>query len=189
MTDDLDAVRKAAFARLSEGASRPDSPWRQMALATVAAGGQPRVRTLVLRGFDPAALTLELHTDKRSAKFSELQANPRASLHGWNPASGEQLRIEATVSLHTGDALAHGAWAKLRPASRDTYRVSLAPGRMIAHPGEAVAGLDDAQAFAAFAVLVLSIELLEYLLIDANLHRRARFTWEAGVPAPMWLVP
>lgn len=189
MTDTLEAALAAAFACLSEGASRPDSPWRHVALATVAAGGQPRIRTLVLRAFDAEARTLALHTDVRSAKFGELQANQSAAVHGWNPASGEQLRIEGAAALHVGDPVAHEAWAALRPATRDTYRVSPGPGTVIAEPGDASARLSDAEAFAVFSVLVLSIEQLEYLLIRASGHRRARFTWAQGALAPMWLVP
>jgi len=189
MTDTLEAALVAAFACLSEGASRPDSPWRHVALGTVAAGGHPRIRTLVLRAFDAEARTLALHTDVRSAKFGEIHATPRASVHGWNPASGEQLRIEGAATLHVGDTVAHEAWAALRPATRDTYRVTPGPGSAIADPGDASARLSDAEAFAVFAVLVLSIEQLEYLLIRASGHRRARFTWAQGALAPMWLVP
>ena len=60
-------------ARQREGRS-PMSRWLQ--LASVSEDGSPRVRTLVFRGwFDND--TLELLTDQRSAKVSELQHDPR----------------------------------------------------------------------------------------------------------------
>jgi hypothetical protein len=189
MTDDLDAVLAAAFACLSEGASRPDSPWRHMALGTVAESGQPRIRTLVLRAFDAGARTLDLHTDRRSAKFREVQANPLACAHVWNAASGEQLRLEGSISMHAGDAVAQSAWDVLRPASKNTYSALPGPGWIIDDPDEAWPVLSDASAFTVFVVLRFSIKQLEYLLIRESVHRRARFTWEAGVSAPMWLAP
>jgi hypothetical protein len=189
LPDDLALVRDCAFRALGEGASDPASVWRNMALGTVGAIGQPRIRTVVLRAFDPKARTLEIHTDARSAKMSELASNPRAALHGWNQASGEQLRIEGPVFVHAGDAVARESWAVLRPASRDTYRVLPGPGSRIGAPAEGSPAQDDDAAFAVFVVLRLRIERLDYLRIAHGGHRRACFDWSVEPPASMWLVP
>jgi hypothetical protein len=179
----------AAFGALAEGAATPGSAWRHVSLGTVAADGQPRIRTLVLRAFDAGARTLDLHTDRRSAKFAELQASPLACVHVWNAASGEQLRLEGNIAMHAGDAVAQGAWSLLRPASQNTYRAMPGPGCVIDEPGESLPALDDAAAFACFVVLRFSIKQLEYLLIRESVHRRARFTWESGLLTPIWLAP
>ncbi len=189
MIDELALVRERAFMALAEGAADPGSGWRNMALGTVAAGGQPRIRTIVLRAFDPSARRLEIHTDSRSAKLSDLASNPLAALHGWNTASGEQLRVEGKVAAHAGDAVASVAWERLRAASRDTYRVLPGPGCTIAAPAAAAPALDDAAAFAVFVVLRLCIERLDYLRIAHGGHRRARFDWSVEPAASMWLVP
>ena len=63
-------------ARQREGRA-PQARWLQ--LASVAADGSPRVRTLVFRGW-AAAATLDLLTDGRSAKAAELQREPRVEL-------------------------------------------------------------------------------------------------------------
>jgi hypothetical protein len=144
---------------------------------------------LVLRAFDAAARTLDLHTDRRSAKVGELQASPLACVHAWNSATGEQLRLEGSISMHAGDAVAKAAWALLRPASQHTYRAMPGPGCVIGDPAEARPALDDAAAFAVFAVLRFSIKQLEYLLIRESLHRRARFTWDSDTLTPIWLAP
>ena len=185
----LDEVLGTAFARLAEGASDPGSGWRHVSLATVAADVQPRVRTLVLRAFDAEARTLDLHTDARSGKVAEVQRHPRVALHAWNASCSEQIRVQGTMALHTGDEVARRAWSGLRPSTRETYRVTAAPGSVIGDPAEAVAGLDDESAFGVFMVLRLHIGEMEYLLIDQSGHRRARFTWAAGRLASMWLVP
>jgi len=189
MTQALNDVLRAAFGALGEGAAEPGSPWRHVSLGTVAAGGQPRVRTLVLRAFDPHGLTLDLHTDRRSAKFAELQASPLAGLHAWNASSSEQLRLEGSIAMHAGDSVARAAWSALRPASRSTYRAMPGPGCVIGDPDEAGQTLDDTAAFAEFVVLRFSIKQLEYLLIRQSVHRRALFTWEAGGCTPIWLAP
>lgn len=189
MTQTLNDVLGAAFGALAEGAARPGSAWRHVSLGTVAADGKPRVRTLVLRAFDAGAPTLDLHTDRRSAKVAELAAVPLACVHAWNAATGEQLRLEGSIAMHAGDAVAQGAWAALRPASHDTYRVMPGPGCVMSDPGEAGPALDDAAAFGVFVVLRFSIKQLEYLLIRESLHRRARFTWDSGTFTPIWLAP
>ena len=63
-------------ARQREGRN-PQARWLQ--LATVAADGSPRLRTLVFRGWAGPA-QLDLLTDGRSAKRAELQAEPRVEL-------------------------------------------------------------------------------------------------------------
>jgi hypothetical protein len=185
----LDDVHRTAFGRLAEGAGDPGSGWRHVALGTIGEGGQPRVRTLVLRAFDPQARTLDLHSDRRSAKAAELRRQPRAAVHVWHAPTSEQIRLQGHVSVHAADAVARQAWSALRPASRDTYRVTPGPGTVIGDPGEAMPGAGDDSAFAAFMVLRLHIGEMEYLLIDQSGHRRARFTWAEGRLASMWLVP
>jgi len=189
MTQSLSDVLDAAFGALAEGAAGPGSQWRHVSLGTVTADGQPRIRTLVLRAFDADARTLDLHTDRRSAKVAELQAVPRASVHAWNAATGEQLRLEGSIAMHTGDVEAQSAWAALRPASQNTYRAIPGPGCVIDDPAEASQTLDDADAFAGFVVLRFSIKQLEYLLIRESVHLRARFTWESDALTPIWLAP
>ncbi len=182
-------VQDRAFVILSEGASDPHSAWRNVALATVAASGAPRIRTLVLRSFDPVTRSLALHTDSRSGKFSELLANPRAALHAWNPATAEQLRVEGVVTVHQNDSVTAAAWQKLGFRTRDTYRVTQPPGFTVSSPEEPEHTLTDDQALTHFAVLALDVARLEYLLIAESGHRRAVFTWADGLAKGMWLVP
>ncbi|MEB3171998.1 MAG: pyridoxamine 5'-phosphate oxidase family protein, partial [Synechococcaceae cyanobacterium] len=63
-------------AREREGRS-PQARWLQ--LATVAADGTPRVRTLVFRGWAGAS-QFDLLTDGRSAKAADLRAQPALEL-------------------------------------------------------------------------------------------------------------
>jgi pyridoxamine 5'-phosphate oxidase len=80
-------------AREREGRS-PLARWLQ--LATLAADGTPRVRTLVFRGWGgPAAL--DLLTDGRSAKAAELRAQPALELCWLLPRARCQFRLRGVV--------------------------------------------------------------------------------------------
>ncbi len=186
MDRDLEAVLAEAFALLAEGAEDPGSAWRNMTLATVDAALAPQARTVVLRGLDRAARVLEVHTDRRSAKFDQVQRHPRVALHGWDAARAVQLRANGIAVLHVADETSRAAWARLRPQSRATYAVDPGPGHPLARPGEAGTGAD---AEAVFCVMHIRLDALEFLHLGQGSHRRARFIWSGGVCSPMWLVP
>ncbi len=180
------------MAYLQQGATKPGSPWRHLALASAGLDGAPQVRTVVLRAFDVSldsgARRLDVHTDTRSSKHAELTANPLAALHGWDSASHIQLRLAGRVTLHNRDVVTARAWADLRPASRATYRVRPGPGTRLERP-ESVTEGDEEDAYACFCVVRLQLALLEYLHLGQTSHRRARFQWEHGAMTAMWLVP
>jgi PPOX class probable FMN-dependent enzyme len=76
-------------ARQREGRS-PQARWLQ--LATLGSDGAPRVRTLVFRGWAGPA-ELDLLTDSRSGKASELIAQPRLELCWLLPKARSQFRL------------------------------------------------------------------------------------------------
>jgi pyridoxamine 5'-phosphate oxidase len=183
--DDLPATRQHAFALLARGVADRRSAFHTPTLATIGLDGRPRLRTLVLRAFDPASRTLRLHTDARAAKAAELAANPAAALHAYDPGAQVQLRLSGLATLHHGDALADAAWASSREFSRMCYAIEPAPGTPAAAPPPAPR---DAEAGRAqFAVIALRFDTLEWLWLDATGHRRAHFTFEPE--AATWLVP
>ena len=102
-------------ARQREGRS-PQARWLQ--LATLGRDGAPRVRTLVFRGWGGPA-QLDLLTDARSSKSSELQAEPRVELCWLLPKARSQFRLR-------GQRLAMGPDADL--AARQQHWDQLHPG-------------------------------------------------------------
>ncbi|WP_353210780.1 pyridoxamine 5'-phosphate oxidase family protein [Rhodovarius sp.] len=183
---DLEAAREAAFALLARGAVDRRSPIHTPNLATIGADGAPRLRTLVLRSFDPASRSLRLHTDRRSEKASEIIADPRVSLHGYDPEQRIQLRLQCLASLHCDDAVAEAGWNASRDFSRMCYAITPGPGHPAAAPPpaptDAVSGREN------FAVIQLIFNEMEWLWLAADGHRRARFTW-GQQPIATWLVP
>ncbi|PRB84511.1 pyridoxamine 5'-phosphate oxidase [Pseudomonas sp. MYb185] len=66
-----------------------------MMLASVDAEGQPHLRTLLLKGFDPRGFVF--FTNYQSAKGEQLLAHPLAAMTFWWPDLERQVRIEGRV--------------------------------------------------------------------------------------------
>jgi pyridoxamine 5'-phosphate oxidase len=74
-----------------------------VALATADLAGRPAVRMVLLRGVDERGFVF--HTNFKSRKGQELDANPHAALCFYWPTLDEQIRIEGTVErLSAGES-------------------------------------------------------------------------------------
>ncbi|MEO0960732.1 MAG: pyridoxamine 5'-phosphate oxidase family protein, partial [Pseudomonadota bacterium] len=73
--DDLDAVVEAAWKRLERGAADKRSAFNTLQLATIGPQGWPEQRTVVLRRVETAERRVTFHTDRRSAKAAEIEAD------------------------------------------------------------------------------------------------------------------
>ena len=184
----LEDTLAEAFRLLSRGVADRRSAFHTPTLATIGAGGAPNLRTVVLRAFDPAARTLRIPTDRRSAKAGEIAADARAMIHGYDAGAQVQLRIAGDAVLHLDDAVADAAWAASREMSRMTYATPHAPGTPLPAPPEAPR--DSAGARPNFAALMLRITMLDCLTLTHAGHRRAHFAWDAdGALASGWRAP
>lgn len=190
---DLDAALAEAFALLRGAVSDRRSPFHTPTLATIGLDGRPRLRTVVLRHAeaDAGGLAMRFHTDRRSAKFAELQRDPRAALHGYDAARKIQLRLEGRISLHTDDAVADAAWAASRPDSLACYGVEPGPGvRLPAPDGYAMPERGGETGRDNFAAAAFHAEQLEWLYLAHEGHRRAAFDLSPHAPARRcWLTP
>jgi hypothetical protein len=90
--DDLDEVLAEAFRLLARGVAERRSAFRTPTVATVGSDGAPRIPTVVLRRFEPAARRLTLHTDRRAAKLVDIAHQPSVALHVYDARAGRQTR-------------------------------------------------------------------------------------------------
>ncbi len=189
--DDLPGSLAEAWALLVRGVADRRHPFHTLQVATIGLDGAPTVRTVVLRGVEPARRVVRFHTDRRSRKARELAADPRIALHAYHPAAKIQLRLSGRAALHRDDPVAAAAWAATRPFSRACYRVALPPGTVAESPYAALAeaGAGDEAGREAFLAVTVSVERLEFLFLAARGHRRALFDWSGGALAASWLVP
>ncbi len=148
--------------------------------ATVSPSGRPEVRTVVLRGLDPAGCPY-FASDARSRKFASLAAAPWLELCLWDAAAGEQWRLAGRAALHAVDGLALAVWGALSPEGRSLF-FSPTPGEPLpdepGRPAPAAAGGAAASSPpASFAVVRTVCVRAERLVLGPPLRRRS---WALG---------
>ena len=166
-------------ARQREGRA-PQARWLQ--LASVAADGTPRVRTLVFRGWGgPAAL--DLLSDGRSAKPAELARQPAVELCWLLPRARCQFRLRGrclSLPQQQEQRQRQHHWQALSGAGRALW--SWPP------PGEP---LDQRASFPPFLppeaplpahllLLRIALDQVELLELGDHPHRRRRWRQSSG---------
>jgi pyridoxamine 5'-phosphate oxidase len=166
-------------ARQREGRS-PAARWLQ--LATVAADGTPRVRTLVFRGW-AGSTALDLLTDGRSAKPTELARQPAVELCWLLPRARSQFRLRGKVlalplELERSEQQRH--WRSLTPGGRALWGWP-SPGAPLEADAPFPAELsDDVPMPEHFRLLRIALEQVELLELRDHPHRRRRWRRRSG---------
>jgi hypothetical protein len=161
-------------------------------LSTIDTSGStawPQARVIVLRACNIAQQTLELHTDRRSAKLDQLAANPHASLTFYRSKSRLQVRVRGKIAIDQDTALARQRWVALGPQGHTLYRAAATPGTEIVSPEAAGELVDDETGFAHFAVLSMKVMHLEWLELSRPYHRRGVIDYTQAEPGARWLAP
>lgn len=159
---------------------------RFLQLATVDHKGRPRNRTVVFRGFHPATHQLQLITNHRSEKISQLQLNPWAELCWYFPKSRDQFRLSGTMDLkldHTDQVedqdLRCQIWQQLSDNSKQQFYWP-APGQPRspeqAEPRQ-VLPYDPPE---SFCVLLLTVVGVDHLRLKGHPHDRHRYDFIDG---------
>ena len=180
-------VREEALRHLAHAASDTSSPFRTVSVATIGHDGTPQVRTMMFRGFDPDAMTLDLYTDYRSTKVRGLEKSPDIQILMYDPNSQTQMRVSGTAELHCEDDVASVLWSNLPEYGRGDYLSRQPPGEQIAHPGDSWE--DKTLGGRNFTVLRVSILSIDWLHLSGQGHRRALLTWDDGSFSARWLTP
>lgn len=179
---DLAGILARVKSLLDRAETDPSSSARLLPMATSDSTGQPDLRTLVLRGWDARAMTLDVHTDANSSKVTQLRANPRAVFLIWDAPTQQQFRIKTDVEIRVGAAVADH-WARVPISSRKGYGVVPSPGQPITE-SLAYDRPADPDCFAVVRCVATEIEALQI----GPPHRRARFVKSDGW-AGQWLAP
>ncbi|WP_353229223.1 pyridoxamine 5'-phosphate oxidase family protein [Novosphingobium sp.] len=156
--------------------------------APVVVTGDGDARIMVLRGVDDDGGVLRFHTDQRSPKVAQIDADARLTVLAYEPQDRVQLRLTGAARVDRDGTMANAAWAAASPLARRVYLVESAPGAVLAQPGstlpaalqtrrptlaESEAGRDN------FAVIVMRIEVIDWLQLGHEGGRRARFVRDA----------
>jgi pyridoxamine 5'-phosphate oxidase len=187
--DDLERVLPRALDLLAAGARERRSGFHTGQLGTLCLDGGPMVRTVVLRDFDGGSWRARVHTDRRSPKVAEIAREPRVALHFYDPALAVQLRLQGQARVETEGPAADTAWAATRAFSRVCYRLDPAPGDAVSAPELGFPrrdASDPEDGRAAFAIVTIEVEAIDWLWLNHAGHRRARFGRDGRMG---WLVP
>lgn len=167
---DPPAVLRPVWDALGAATSRR-TPFTLGALATVAPGGSPCVRSVILRDWDPDRGVLGFATDERSAKVRDLLADPRVALVLWDDGAQVQVRLEGRATVVADPAERRRRWEGLGERTRRGYATVPAPGDPV--DGDRT-GLDDDEAawFGRFAWVEVAVDRVDRLDLSAEPHDR-----------------
>lgn len=192
---DLNSILDSAWHLMFESAELRGAGFRIAQLATIGTTGAPRLRTVVVRGVSQPQRTVRIHTDIRSSKVAEIEAQSAVSLVSYNRNDGQQIRLEGHAVAHHQNDTAREAWLGSRPQSRVCYRTAFAPGAALSQPGDADATVtmrgpaDDDIGFEQFCAVLITVRRLDWLDLAASGHRRAAFDWTGDAWRGGWIAP
>jgi hypothetical protein len=173
----LSSLFETVWGHLARGVADRKHPARHLTLATLGPEG-PELRTLVLRGADRAAATLELHTDAASRKAEQITADPRVALHVWMPKPRLQLRIRALAEIAPGDP---AVFDRLPPEAQVNYG-GPPPGTPL--DGPAHPGTGDPARFARILCRLTDLDILHLGEPHIRALYRAADGWQG-----QWIAP
>jgi len=188
----LDAVLAHAWSLLERGAADASSGMHYPVFATRGLDDLPNARTVLLWRADPAHRTLYFHTDARSPKHAELKRLPWSLLVFYDPRAETQLRIHASIHMHSDEELTRRAWDDLPAEVRRVFATAEPPGHASSGPmpTPAPAGSAAETAYRNFVLLEAKVAHLDWLHFAHTGHRRAAFTWTAAEELQStWLYP
>lgn len=194
MTETLEPILDEIQNHLFQGASRRRSPMHTPVVGT--ADGDLRV--MVLREFDLANRTLRFHTDVRSPKVAAIQDNPGMTVLFYDPEAKVQIRASGTGRVENISPIVDAAWQQATSFAKRCYLAQSAPSGSSDVPvsglPEWVEGITPTEAQVApgranFAVVLVQVQVFDWLHLANTGHRRARFEFSKEGTRSNWLVP
>ena len=189
MESALDTVKAEIVRLLGKAARDRHSPMHTPVVATADADA----RIMVLREFDEKHWTLRFHTDARAPKTKILRESDRVGVLFFDKDQKVQIRCRGRARIEAMSDRAQAAWEESDAYARRCY-LGAAPGEIRDAPSS---GLPDwaegerpteeqlAPARANFAVLIVSLESVDWYHLSNRGHRRAIFAGGQG----RWLTP
>ena len=170
---------------LTMAAQDPGHPFRYATLATIGLEQVPRLRTVVLRAFDPQTFRLTFYTDSRSKKMLHIKENNKVSLLMYRGDELLQLRLEGLAVREREEQVLRKHWQSVEGPAQKDYTTHRAPGTEIRNP-DLVEYLDDEDYFSVVHIHPFKVE---YLRLKRPNHIRVQFSKEKKDWRSDFLVP
>ena len=189
---DLKKSLTFVFSNLEKGVTERGHHFHLLVLGTIDKDNKPQNRNVVLRKVDMAKSLIRFHTDIRSNKIIDIKNNNFISLLGYDKAHKLQIRLMAKAIIEESKEELSDVWSKMYPMSRECYRVTEAPGKVVASREEVLfedEGDDKLNGFENFVIINCHIISIETLFLHSSGHIRAKYIYENGIFNGEWLVP
>jgi pyridoxamine 5'-phosphate oxidase len=189
---DLEQVLSTVWTCLREGAAAGRSPYSIAQLATVGMDGKAKVRYVVLRRASEETSEISFHTDVRSTKIAEINANPNVSLVAADLENNIQIRLDGKAFIITDGPVKRAAWDASRDHSLVLFRNPLVPGTPIEQPSDgqpANQPTDRDDGYENFCVVVISVIHMDWLDLSTDGHERASLVRKGPDWYGSWVAP
>ncbi|MDY6972769.1 MAG: pyridoxamine 5'-phosphate oxidase family protein [Thermodesulfobacteriota bacterium] len=193
----LDRVLNEVWTMLKRGSTHFNDPFHWPVLGTTGEDACS-LRTVILRQLILPERIIVCHTDARAPKAKEIHNSSRVSWLFYHPKKKVQLRIAGRAELHTDDQFADDQWAASRITSRLDYCAAEAPGTPVNKPTSGLPDfllnkiptlLESKVGRKNFMSVACRIDSIDWLVLRAIGHRRARFVWNRDILNSTWLIP
>ena len=172
------------------GASPNRSAFTIWQLATLGLDGAPQLRSIVLREADESTGKLAFHTDRRSSKLADIDADDRVAMLSLDLDRHVQLRLNGRARPVQDGARVRRMWDGARPHTLILYQTPYAPGTVIAQPEDGHVPPEPAHSgFDNFTLVEVVLDAIEYLDLTPGQHRRAVFRRDDGAWRGQWIAP
>ena len=197
--DDLALSLTTAQQLVADGASNRQAAAHHPVIASVDNEGSPHQRVMILRQVDWAARQLRLHTDVRTDKVTQFHKNGAVSALIYDEPAKLQIRMSGIARIAPDD-ISDAAWNSSTAFARRCYMAEGGPGARSTLPTSGLPGWiegkqpDEEQLASArsnFAVLLITVDRIEWLYLANSGHRRARWCWDDADQqwSGTWLIP
>lgn len=188
----LEQVFSTVWTCLRAGTAPGRSPYSIVQLATIGIGDTAKVRYVVLRRVCEEAAEITFHTDVRSTKITEINANPNVALVAADLENNLQIRLEGKASIIADGPVKRTAWDASRDHSLVLFRNPLVPGTPIEQPSDGQPANEPADrddGYENFCVVVIFVTHIEWLDLSADGHERASLMRTGSGWCGSWVAP
>jgi len=195
MSPQLNDIFSDSWSKLQTGGGK-DKPLRNIIVSNYALNGI-NAYTVVLRDADAQNYSIIFYTDYRSPKVKQLQLNGKVSIVMYSDEEKLQLLMKGEAFIHYQNKVSLHYWQKNGYKGRRSYLAVPAPSTIIDEPTDGLAHIKNAAldehdpaGYENFAVVVIKLNYLEYLQLNREGNRRAKFILDGGNEwQGVWLIP
>ena len=165
----LNLILEDCKKQLSAALIHKKHPFRYLSLATLKKEGGPKLRTVVLREFNPKKFEFAIYSDMRSSKIQELKLFPEAQFLFYDSSRLIQLIIDLDLKNFSTEP---NIYNLLPESSKKDYSSVLIPGSEIKSPDEVKYYLKKNY----FVKIIFKAKKIEYLKLKRPNHIRSVYS-------------